>query len=119
MEPSGENEFRLIEIPVDLDGNDSENLLREILSSLPPVDEVETEDGQQKAIAKNIRQACIATTACRAAIKAGQELNFRQMQILLDQLANTSNPYTCPHGRPTIIKFSSHDLAKMFKRTGF
>ena len=119
MEPSGENEFRLIEIPVDLDGNDSESLLREILSSLPPLDEVETEDEQQKAIARNIRQACIATTACRAAIKAGQELNFRQMQIILDQLANTSNPYTCPHGRPTIIKFSSHDLAKMFKRTGF
>ena len=119
MEPSGENEFRLIEIPVDLDGNDSEDLLREILSSLPPVDEVETEDEQQKAIARNIRQACIATTACRAAIKAGQELNFRQMQILLDQLVKTSNPYTCPHGRPTIIKFSSHDLAKMFKRTGF
>ena len=119
MEPSGDNEFRLIEIPVDLDSNNSEELLREILSSLPPVDEIETEDEQHKAIARNIRQACIATTACRAAIKAGQELSFRQMQILLDQLSKTSNPYTCPHGRPTIIKFSSHDFAKMFKRTGF
>ena len=119
MEPSGENEFRLIEVPIDIDNTDSEDILREILSSLPPLDDVEANDEQQKAISKNIRQAVIATTACRAAIKAGQELNFRQMQIILDQLYKTEHPFTCPHGRPTIIKFTSHDLAKMFKRTGF
>ena len=41
------------------------------------------------------------------------------MQIILDALAHTDFPYTCPHGRPTILKFSSEELAKMFKRTGF
>ena len=61
----------------------------------------------------------LATTACRAAIKAGEVLNLKQMQILLEELMNTAFPYTCPHGRPTILKFSSEDLAKMFKRTGF
>ncbi len=110
MELSGENEFRLIEVPVDAAETDPEDMLREIISSL----EVEMDSAD---IAKNIRQAVLAVTACRAAIKAGQELNIRQMQILLDDLSNTPNPHTCPHGRPTIIKFSSGDLAKMFHRT--
>ena len=52
-----------------------------------------------------------------AEILAGHMENFRQMQILLDELSSTSMPYTCPHGRPTILKFSSEELAKMFKRT--
>ena len=119
MEPSGENEYRLMEIPADVDNSDAEGMLREILSSLPPVDDSVANEEQQKAIARNIRQSCLAVTACRAAIKAGHELNFRQMQILLDQLAKTEHPFTCPHGRPTILKFTSHDLDKMFKRTGF
>ena len=119
MEPSGENEYRLIEIPVDIEISDAENLLREILSNLPPIDESIAAEDQQKAIAKNIRQECLAMTACKAAIKSGMELNFRQMQMILEQLEQTSHPFTCPHGRPTIIKFSSNDLAKMFKRTGF
>ena len=119
MEPSGKNEYRLMEIPADVDNSDAEGMLREILSSLPPADDTAADEEQQKAIARNIRQACLAVTACRAAIKAGHELNFRQMQILLDQLAKTEHPFTCPHGRPTIIKFTRHDLDKMFKRTGF
>ena len=41
------------------------------------------------------------------------------MQIILDELSRTPQPFTCPHGRPTILKFSTDDLAKMFKRTGF
>lgn len=110
MEMSGENEFRLIEIPADASDSDSENMLREIISSV-----VETEVTEN--IAADIRKAVLATTACRAAVKAGQELNQRQMQIILDDLSKTPNPHTCPHGRPTIIKFSSNDLAKMFKRT--
>ncbi len=118
MESSGKNEYRLMEVPTDIESGDFENILREILSNLPPTDEIE-EENRSEEIAKNIRQACLAMTACKAAIKAGQELNFRQMQIILDQLSKTAHPYTCPHGRPTILKFTSHDLAKMFKRTGF
>lgn len=118
LEPSGDNEFRLIEVPADIKSDDVENLFREIISSLPPIDDIKADD-RSSIIAQNIRQSCIATTACRAAIKAGQELNFREMQMLLDQLQKTAHPYTCPHGRPTILKFTTHDLAKMFKRTGF
>ncbi|MBR2775344.1 MAG: DNA mismatch repair endonuclease MutL [Selenomonadaceae bacterium] len=111
LEPSGADEFRLIEVPLDASDTDAENLLRGIIS--------EIFDGLNEAddIAKRIRQATLATTACKAAIKAGQELNFRQMEILLNELSTTAHPHTCPHGRPTIIKFTADDLAKMFKRT--
>ena len=111
MEPSGENEFRLVEVPVDASDTDAENLLRGIITEI--FNGVNNADD----LAKNIRQAVLATTACKAAIKAGQELNLRQMEILLKELAETPHPHTCPHGRPTIIKFSAADLAKMFKRT--
>jgi len=111
MEPSGAGEFRLIELPVDAADTDAEDLLRGILAEIfSGVDEPDD-------IAKKIRRAVLSTTACKAAIKAGWELNLRQMQILLNDLSRTAHPHTCPHGRPTIIKFSADDLAKMFKRT--
>ncbi|MBR4153200.1 MAG: DNA mismatch repair endonuclease MutL [Selenomonadaceae bacterium] len=111
MEPSGNNEFRLMEVPVDAADTDAENLLRGI------VEEIFNGVNDSNDIAKKIRRAVLATTACKAAIKAGQELNLRQMEILLKELSETPHPHTCPHGRPTIIKFSAADLAKMFKRT--
>jgi len=111
MELSGENEFRLTEVPLDAAEADAEEILREILA------EIFSGINESDDIAKKIRRAVLATTACKAAIKAGQELNLRQMQILLNDLARTPHPHTCPHGRPTIIKFSAADLAKMFKRT--
>lgn len=117
LEPSGENEFRLVEVPVDAGTADPEIMLREIISSLPNIDTpAEIDETRRADIARNIRQLVLATTACKAAIKAGQELNFQQMKVLLSDLSRTPNPYTCPHGRPTIIKFSAKDLAKMFKR---
>ena len=117
MEPSGENEFRLTEIPADASDTDAESMFKEIISKIYFDGEIDSE--RQADIARNIRRAVLAVTACRAAVKAGHELNMRQMQIILDDLSKTPNPYTCPHGRPTIIKFSNGDLDKMFKRTGF
>lgn len=110
MEPSGEREFRLMEIPADVPAGEAEDIVREILVSLHDMHSVS---------AAELRKAALATTACRAAIKAGDELNLRQMQMILDALSETAYPFTCPHGRPTILKFSSEELAKMFKRTGF
>ena len=108
MEPSGEEQFRLREVPADIPVSEAEDIIREILQELLKM---------HTLTASEIRHACLATTACRAAIKAGDELNLRQMQIILEELANTSLPYTCPHGRPTIIRFDDDELAKMFKRT--
>ncbi|SEH27629.1 DNA mismatch repair endonuclease MutL [Selenomonas sp. KH1T6] len=110
LSPAGDREMRLSEIPADVPVAEAEDLIREILGGLHDLHSVS---------AAEIRQHVLATTACRAAIKAGEVLNLKQMQILLEELMNTAFPYTCPHGRPTILKFSSEDLAKMFKRTGF
>jgi len=110
LEAAGDYDYRLMEVPADVPVGEAEDIIREILTDL---------GNMHETTAKEIRQACLATTACRAAIKAGEELNMRQMEILLDELSTTAFPYTCPHGRPTILKFSSEDLAKMFKRTGF
>ncbi|SFM46849.1 DNA mismatch repair endonuclease MutL [Methanolobus profundi] len=59
-----------------------------------------------------------STMACRAAIKAGAVCNTKQMEELIRQLMLCNNPYTCPHGRPTMISFTMDELAKLFKRTG-
>lgn len=110
LEPSGQNQFRLMEVPADVPSGQAEDFIREVLASMEELHE---------PTAAELRQAALATTACKAAIKAGFKLNYRQMEILLQELNDTAMPYTCPHGRPTIIKFSSDELAKMFKRTGF
>lgn len=110
LEPSGPNQFRLMEVPADVPSGQAEEFIREVLASMEEL---------HRPTAAELRQAVLATTACKAAIKAGFKLNYRQMEILLQELNDTAMPYTCPHGRPTIIKFSSDELAKMFKRTGF
>jgi DNA mismatch repair protein MutL len=56
------------------------------------------------------------STACRGAIKAGAVLTKEQMEDLVVQLYNSKNPFTCPHGRPTIVAFDRNDLDKLFKR---
>ena len=110
LEAAGEHTYRLTETPADVPTEEAEGIIREILASLGDL---------HTATPANLREAGIATMACRAAIKAGEELSIRQMEILLAELRATPFPFTCPHGRPTILKFGTHDLAKMFKRTGF
>ncbi len=57
------------------------------------------------------------TLACRMSIKANDYVSLDDMQYLLDTLCACKNPFTCPHGRPTIIAYSNYDLEKMFKRS--
>ena len=57
-----------------------------------------------------------ATMACRMSVKANDYLNYDDQVWLLETLRKCDNPYTCPHGRPTIIKYTKDDLEKMFKR---
>lgn len=56
------------------------------------------------------------TLACKMSIKANTRISTEAQEEILEELVNTDNPYNCPHGRPTIIKFSIYDLEKMFKR---
>lgn len=56
------------------------------------------------------------TMACKMSIKGNDAITLEDMTYLLNNLIKTDNPYTCPHGRPTIIKYTKYDLEKMFKR---
>ena len=57
-----------------------------------------------------------ATVACKLSIKANDRITMTDMEDLLDRLRNTKNPFTCPHGRPTIITYSNYELERLFKR---
>ena len=60
----------------------------------------------------------IATTlACKMSIKANDHIELPVMEDLLDRLRQTDNPFTCPHGRPTIITYSNYELEKLFMRS--
>ncbi|NLW31241.1 MAG: DNA mismatch repair endonuclease MutL [Fibrobacter sp.] len=57
-----------------------------------------------------------AAFACGAAIKAGQNLSQEEMNALLNSLFSAKNPYTCPHGRPTLVRISLNELSRRFLR---
>ncbi|HBA37886.1 MAG TPA: hypothetical protein DCY94_04105, partial [Firmicutes bacterium] len=57
-----------------------------------------------------------ATIACKKSLKGNTRIGLDMAKIILEELVLCDNPYNCPHGRPTIIKFSIYELEKMFKR---
>ena len=63
-----------------------------------------------------IKESFITTMACRTAIKAGDSLNLLEMESLVKDLFRCENPYTCPHGRPTVFRMNHEELAKKFLR---
>ena len=58
----------------------------------------------------------LITKSCKSAVKANDYLTDEEVSNLLSTLRNCKNPYSCPHGRPTIIKFSKYEMERMFKR---
>lgn len=63
-----------------------------------------------------LREKSSIMCSCKASIKANQHLSTQEIQALLDQLQQSRNPYTCPHGRPIVVSYSNYELEKMFKR---
>jgi DNA mismatch repair protein MutL len=62
------------------------------------------------------RDKMAALISCKAAVKAGKTLSQAEMESLINRLFSCKNPYFCPHGRPTVIKFTIDDLDKRFGR---
>ncbi len=58
----------------------------------------------------------IATMSCKAAVKGNDRLSYTEAEALIQKLLKLENPFTCPHGRPTIIEMSKYELEKKFKR---
>ena len=73
---------------------------------------------KSKVSSLDIRLNAIATIACKASIKANHALNTLDMQNLIKNLLKCENPNTCPHGRPTMLKYTNYELEKFFKRAG-
>lgn len=65
---------------------------------------------------RELREAFIITMSCRAAVKAGDRLTPAERQALVERLWRTQNPYTCPHGRPTMIRLSRDEMDRRFRR---
>ena len=56
------------------------------------------------------------TLACKMSVKANTSISYEEQEVLIKRLFECVSPFTCPHGRPTIIKYPKHELEKMFKR---
>ncbi|NMD69562.1 DNA mismatch repair endonuclease MutL [Bacillus sp. DNRA2] len=70
----------------------------------------------KKVDIKKLREEAAIMMSCKGSIKANRHLRNDEIQALLDKLRTTTDPFTCPHGRPIIIHFSTYELEKMFKR---
>ena len=108
IEAAGESMLRVSSLPSDIKADDAEDFVREITQMLSELRTINPSD---------LRQNILHMTACKAAIKAGEVLNMRQMRQLIIDLCNTEHPFTCPHGRPCMVEINSAELYKMFKRT--
>ena len=107
IEPFGSRTYLVRTVPAMLDGSNLVETVKELLDEIG----AEQDAGQRELKAAQ-------SLACHGAIRAGQQLNSQEMQNLIKQLEHTSQPRTCPHGRPTMIHLSSQQLKKEFGRTG-
>jgi DNA mismatch repair protein MutL len=95
-------------VPADLPAGEARNMLAEVL---------ETVDSEKRGAARaTLRDEIAASLACRAAIKINTPLATEKMRWLIDRLLLTSSPTTCPHGRPVILRLTTHDIEKSFHR---
>lgn len=109
MSPFGINAFKVTSIPVWMKESSVNEYIEEV------VEQVLATKGKVKL--GDLRLKAISTLACKASLKANKTLSMQEMQILLDNLFICNNPFTCPHGRPTLIVYNNTELDKMFKRT--
>lgn len=105
VEKFGKDAHAIRAIPTVLGVAQGESAFRNILGDL-----------SRMAPAKKLGLEVIWKVACHTAVRAGDPLTPAQMRELLADLAKTENPYTCEHGRPTMIVLSQVDLEKLFKR---
>ena len=103
----GGREIAVSGIPDNLFGLNSHDVFLEMLDEL-------AED--RTRVPNQTLEAKVAMMSCKAAVKGNQKLSFPEAEALLAELLTLDNPYACPHGRPTMIRFSETELEKKFKR---
>ncbi|RKY41645.1 MAG: DNA mismatch repair endonuclease MutL [Candidatus Makaraimicrobium thalassicum] len=106
IEPFGERSFVAQTVPAVLKDRDTKTVIYDVLADLSSRDLARID----------VLDELVKLTSCRAAIKAGDALGKAEMASLLDQLGRCSLPFTCPHGRPTMIDITIGELEKRFRR---
>jgi DNA mismatch repair protein MutL len=107
-EPFGSRTVAIKTAPAGVDAADVERMLQELLSQF---------EHEQQALNLEIARTRIAASiACHAAIKINTPLTADKMQWLLRELARTECPFSCPHGRPVVLRYSVREIQKAFKR---
>lgn len=107
IEEFGGNEFKINAVPSNLYGIHGRDMFLDFVGSL-------IENAGYMSNDVFIRK--LSTMACKAAIKGNMHISFAEADALIDELLTLDNPYTCPHGRPTIISISETELEKKFHR---
>ena len=105
LELFGDSSYVVKEIPYFMDLEEAEDFLYEFFDAA---------DGYGSDL--QMRRETIISKACKSAVKAHDRLSMEEMKALLIELDGCENPFSCPHGRPTFIKFSEYELEKMFRR---
>lgn len=106
MEEFGDRAFIVKGIPLFMEYGEGKRFLEDILQSL--------DEGID--LKNSIKIDKLITRSCKSAVKAHDILSDMEIKRLLEDLDKCIKPYSCPHGRPTFIKFSEYDIEKMFKR---
>ncbi|MBC1824874.1 DNA mismatch repair endonuclease MutL [Listeria seeligeri] len=107
LENFGQNSYIIRAHPTWFPKDEEEEMLREI------IDEALT---SPSISIHKLREDTAIMMSCKKSIKANHYLTMKDMETLLDTLREASDPFTCPHGRPVIIQYSTYELEKMFKR---
>lgn len=107
LEEFGGNSLALKEVPYFLGKLDAKGLFLNILDNIKELGSGKTSE---------VKYNKIATMACKAAVKGHDLLSEQEMIKLVEDLRYINDPFHCPHGRPTIIKFTNYDLEKKFRR---
>lgn len=107
IEHFGGDTFIIRGVPHDLQQFNEKDLLLDLLDELKRSVTIDT---------MKVKEKMIIQIACKGAIKAGEKLEPEEIKTLIRLLNQQDNPFTCPHGRPTIVQISGHELEKRFKR---
>lgn len=108
IELFGGNTFIVHAVPSPVANQNIQGIIQQVLNDL-------SEEKKTRAV-KNPQEKIIEYMACRSAIKFGKDLSLDEMAELIKQVDKLKRPYTCPHGRPSMIKITYNELEKMFKR---
>jgi DNA mismatch repair protein MutL len=111
--PFGGNTFLVRSVPADLAGKNMVTLMKDLLDDLMAQDASGVKSTNRL---DQLRERTATFMSCRSAVMAGDRLNEEQMKGMVDQMRQANLPFTCPHGRPTILSIPLSELYRRFDR---